>query len=111
MAIAISNIKPTRPTKPKTTPDRALFCRKLIGVGVAELECLEMIVDVRVRVCCATGVTTRGEDVVEAEEDGVLDGVDEVGDEDELVEIVDLLRLLVLYKMARQKLAVISKWK
>jgi len=60
---------------------------------VAELECLEMIVDVRVRVCCATGVTTGGEEVVEVEVDEVLDEVDEVVDEDELLELVDLLRL------------------
>lgn len=69
---------------------------------MAELDCLEMIVDVRVRVCCATGVTTGGEEVLEVEVDEVLDEVDEVVDEDELVEVVDLLRLLVLFKKARE---------
>jgi hypothetical protein len=36
--IAMSNIRLTRPTKPKTTPDRTWFCRKAVGVGVAEPE-------------------------------------------------------------------------
>lgn len=50
---------------------------------MAEADCLEMTVDVWVRVCCATGVTTAGgEEVVEAEVDGVVDGaLDEVVDE------------------------------
>lgn len=47
-----------------------------------------MIVDVRVRVCCATGVITAGEEVVDLEVDEVVDGVvDEVEDEDDLVEV------------------------
>jgi len=36
VAIAMSNIRPTRPTKPKTTPDRTWFCRKDVGIGVVE---------------------------------------------------------------------------
>jgi len=51
-----------------------------------------MIVDVWVRVCCATGVTTAGrEEVLEVEVDEVVDEVDEVDevvDEDELVDLL-----------------------
>ena len=91
----MSNIRPTRPTKPKTTPDRTWFCRKAVGVGVAEAEWLVMIVDVWVRVCCATDVTTAGgedSEVVEVEVDEV---VDEVVEADVLV---------------TERLAAISKW-
>jgi len=55
-AMAMISMRPTRPAKPKTTPDRALFCRKAVGVG----EGLGLIVgvclpdDVKVIVCPAT---------------------------------------------------------
>jgi len=57
-----------------------------------------MIVDVRVRVCCATGVITAGEDeVVDLEVDEVVDGVvDEVEDEDDdevFLDVVDVSEL------------------
>ena len=86
----MSNVTPTKPTKPKTTPDRAWFCRKAVGVGVVEW--VKMIVDVWVRVCC----TTEGEEVVEVPVE-----VDEVVDE--VVEI----DVLVLFET--EKLADISK--
>lgn len=100
--MAMSNIRPTRPTIPKTTPDRTRFCRKPVGVGVV-VEKLVMTVDVWVRVCSGTDVTTAGgEGAVEVVEvlvevvevDGVVDGVVEVD-------------VLVLFKT--EKLAVISK--
>jgi len=48
-----------------------------------------MIVDVRVRVCCAIGVTTAGEEIVEVEVDEVVEvEVDEVVDEVEEVEVL-----------------------
>lgn len=66
-----------------------------------------MIVDVRVRVCCATGVTTAEEEEgVEVDEvvDGVVEGVIE-GVVEEVVEVD------VLFLFKTERLAVTYKWK
>jgi hypothetical protein len=94
--IVTNSMRPTRLTKPKTVPDRTLFCRKVVGMAVELGGVDELILvdncppedDVKVRVRPASVVTAaRGgavvwniEDVVEAEVDeGVA--VEEVEEE------------------------------
>jgi hypothetical protein len=94
VAITMRNMRPTRPTEPKTTPNKALFCRKAVGwAGLLELiaSVCPPADAVKVIVCPATVVTTTGgewfaEADVEEEDDGDGDGDgdgDEDGDEDE----------------------------
>ena len=94
--MAMSNIRPTRPTIPKTTPDRTRFCRKPVGVGVV-VEKLVMKVDVWVRVCSGTDGTTAGGEgaveVVEVEVDSEVVEVDEVIDGVVEVDVLVLLEI------------------
>jgi len=70
MAIAIRNMRARRPTKPKTTPDRTLFCRNAdAGAGLLELMVVGVCpaaVAVKVIVCPAV-TTAGGEEVVEVD--------------------------------------------
>jgi hypothetical protein len=109
VAITMRNMRPTRPTKPKTRPDRTLFSRKPFGEGGL----LELIADVcapwdavKVMVCPAVVVTTRGgegsvgvdiedededEEVVELDVDEEVVEVVEVEWEDDVDDVLDVL--------------------
>jgi hypothetical protein len=84
VATTTTKTRLTRPAKPKTRPDRALFCRKAVGVGVAEwlgADICPAAEFVKVRVC-PTVSTTGGGEVAGGKVDGVakvnVDNVAEV---------------------------------
>jgi len=95
VAIAMSIVRPMRPAKPNTTPDRTWFCKKAVGVGSAPSVALgltDVAAAVEVTVCPATVVTiTAGGKVEVVETDiEVLEEGEEDEEEEETLEGVDV---------------------
>jgi len=87
VTVAMSIARPTRLAKPKTTPDRTLFCRKGVTSVLGPIDVCPPGGAVKVIVCPATVVTITGaEVVVDAEEEKVVE--EERVVEEENVEVV-----------------------